>query len=1579
MIIQLVRMVPQVGQLPTVLLTFSHSDYGKWWGHQLKQFRSTLSGVYRYGTLRRTGSFGGQNQGDDKCAEKKVLSLDLRLLVLNFRNIFMHDIRTHSFQFSKLRSARSADEYALHIAALEWSLDAPITISGEQDILSRGEWDGRFEPYAHQVRNLITFCRLAPVALLADDVGLGKTISAGLIVSELMVRRKVDRVLVVAPKLLLPQWREEMIEKFGIPATCETGTGLRSALQRQTPIVITTYQSLGRVLDLLAKSNFDMVILDEAHKLRNLHGTSKPPKFAVGIRNALEDRVFKYVLMLTATPIQNRLWDLYSLIDLLTVAKGNANPLGDPVEFKADYIQDSKAVQIARGKRETFRKHLGTHIVRTRRTDAKLVFPERIVKTQLVAASMPELELFKIIGELFNDESCSLNGLTQSSIGVALMSSPQALLSQLENMAAKGTVPADVVEKVSEQVDHDIQPGKLDGLFKLFGQLSKEKPEDWRVVVFTSRKQTQNLIGEALNKAGIPAGFIVGGKASANERAIRKFHESPPGIHVLVSTDAGAEGINLQIANVLVNYDLPWNPMVLEQRIGRVQRLASVHANVIVLNLVLAGSVEEKVVVRLAEKLQAVSESLGDIEGILDAPSVGLGEDGFEGMVRKLVVESLMGMDNAKSIELASKSIEEAKEIFKLEKETVEATLGDLQKLHTNGPEVPEITPIVPSMDSRDFVLKALAADGASIQAKSGDVLDVSIPGQHSFSITFKNRSYKDFADTGHFGSILPRIYIPGKRDFERLSQSWVEKASSYVVDRTSISDATIDKNLKIWFAEKVDCVLRDFEITETKGAFAGELICKAEIANNIDKFEKLIRVPINYGSDNHIPPPEENEKILLMTLDVEDMELDIDGKVHAAVTGEADFKNFSSFYEQRLAEELGRAESRETAKVINERFIPSVAARSVGVHGAKTVVMKVRALVEVCEEALCDVYFELIPGVGDVVFLECKSNWLACEISSQILPESAISTCFVSKQQVKKSLLTQCSATGEFAIKEYLFKCQVSGDLVLEHALESCAITGKLVKRGILVKSGVSNRSAIPDECERCNFTDVFLLPEECENSEFSTHSFRSDQRAVSVISGKLGHISEFVNSVDPIGLIGYQEAGQSDESGKWAGINKLQYSEISPQKRGLPSEMVLCSESGVAMLRGESAVSEVSGKIVNPALLQVCDFTKTKLLPNELMKSDLSNKMFRFDHKEVSVQSNRIGHSSEFVRSVDPAGWILLDEAETSSVSGQYAAKESMVSSERAPFRRCLTEELVACEVSGRRLCIDELDVSTVSGKLVDDQLLVESPSSGRLALPDELKACEISAVRLLPDELSRCEISGKLIDVRLLSSSDVSGIYGQTKLMVQCSASNKLILPKEAVYCEITGRSVSENEASVCAVTGRIGSTRRMESVPNSSLKYISDHTSEAVNCKKTGLSTILVKSDWSGKTCLALETESCSILGIRAEKIYLNRKSELSVLRALLDSKKIAERVTLGESDIEWLKKEHNALKSAKDAFGVRSPDSKSVVACVRCKSGFLSINNLFVAVMLKTEQPLDLISIPVIGERSRGSWFPANKD
>ena len=133
------------------------------------------------------------------------------------------DLQIPKLQTKTLRLASDPATYQLYRAAQEWDLVEPILINDRQDLKSEPKWREHIEPYHHQIKNLITFCRRLPVTLLADDVGLGKTISAGLIASELMSRNRISKILVVCPKLLIPQWKEELETKFGIPGVMATG------------------------------------------------------------------------------------------------------------------------------------------------------------------------------------------------------------------------------------------------------------------------------------------------------------------------------------------------------------------------------------------------------------------------------------------------------------------------------------------------------------------------------------------------------------------------------------------------------------------------------------------------------------------------------------------------------------------------------------------------------------------------------------------------------------------------------------------------------------------------------------------------------------------------------------------------------------------------------------------------------------------------------------------------------------------------------------------------------------------------------------------------------------------------------------------------------------------------------------------------------------------------------------------------------------------------------------------------------------------------------------------------------------
>jgi SNF2 family DNA or RNA helicase len=608
-----------------------------------------------------------------------------------------------------LRRMTTPEEYCVYRAALEWDLTDPIVIEKRDDLKSEVRWRDRMEPYHHQVTNLITFCRRLPVTLLADDVGLGKTISAGLIISELIARSRLSKILVVCPKLLGPQWQEELQTKFNIPSEIATGQDLISADLDETGAIITTYNSARLYLDSIPRDRFQMLVLDEAHKLRNLHGTKEPPQVALRFRKALEEHRFRFVLMLTATPIQNRLWDLYSLVDLLTLARGHQNPFGSEGMFARKFIADNgeEARHLNPDARDEFRSIIYGYMSRIRRGDAKLYFPDRVVQMHRVDPTAPELQLIRAIAYPIQ----KLNRLAQISILQALTSSPDALMAQLNNMARNRTVPEELAAVVRKIVTGMPTSAKLHGLGKLVDRLRQENPERWRLVVFTGRIETQATIQIFLERQGLKVGLINSQSPLRNQESIKGFWKNPPDYHVIVSTEAGSEGVNLQVANVLVNYDLPWNPMVVEQRIGRIQRLASEHANVGVFNIILRGTFEEYIVWRLMEKLQMASHAIGDIEALLEASGMSEedenGTGGFDEKIRRLVIAALAGKDVEAATRQAKQSIEKAEGLLKQEEANINAMLGGMEGAEYVGPRTPHLHSVVQSMAPRDFTLAA--------------------------------------------------------------------------------------------------------------------------------------------------------------------------------------------------------------------------------------------------------------------------------------------------------------------------------------------------------------------------------------------------------------------------------------------------------------------------------------------------------------------------------------------------------------------------------------------------------------------------------------------------------------------------------------------------------------------------------------------------------------------------------------------------------------------------------------------------------------------------------------------------------
>lgn len=719
-----------------------------------------------------------------------------------------------SFQSGTLQRSANAEEYALYKAALEWNLIDPIVIEDRNDLKSEYRWRDRVEPYHHQVTNLITFCRRLPVTLLADDVGLGKTISAGLVISELISRGRLSKILVVCPKILLEQWKEELDTKFDISSVIATGRELITAQPAgEVGVVITTYHSARLYLEKIEKAGFDMLVLDEAHKLRNLYGVDPTPQVAIRFRKALADRLFKYVLMLTATPIQNRLWDLYSLVDLLTVARGHENPFGNEGMFARRFIADSRtqARRLKPEMRDEFRSIVYGYMSRVRRGDANLHFPERVVQLHTVEPSPKELELIKIIAKPIQE----LNYLAQIIILQALVSSPEALVKLLNGMAEKETVPKSLAVDVQQVAKGISITTKLQGLGALVDKLMAEQPDTWRVVVFTRWRETQTTIQSFLKQRGMSCGLINGDSASKNQDTIAKFKKDKPGVHVIVSTETGSEGVNLQVANVLVNYDLPWNPMIVEQRIGRIQRLSSNFANVSIFNIVLKGTFEEYIVGRLMEKLQMASHAIGDIEALLEASGIDENEEngsnGFEERIRQLVLASLAGKDVEKAAKKAEKSISDAKIELEHEEKNINALLGGMDNAE-NGPRCPKLPSPTRSMDSRNFTLAALRSLGARLAPQPSGLYISELEKKREL-IRFDNKELE--------GGTASIIYAPGTASFDRLVTKIASKKLHQVKDADrdpSIKSEKLAGNWVKGFGGKVE----EFHIEEVRRRFSG-------------------------------------------------------------------------------------------------------------------------------------------------------------------------------------------------------------------------------------------------------------------------------------------------------------------------------------------------------------------------------------------------------------------------------------------------------------------------------------------------------------------------------------------------------------------------------------------------------------------------------------------------------------------------------------------------------------------------------------------------------------------------------------
>ena len=600
-------------------------------------------------------------------------------------------------------------------------------------------FDAQVEPKPHQIDAALFALQtpFLPGVILADEVGLGKTIEAGIVITQYWAERK-RRILIIAPSSLRQQWQQELREKFLIPSTLLEAKikdeQLSQSIQQNAEVLICSYEfALRHETSLLRE--WDLVICDEAHRLRNIYtGRNKGPEAVSRIV-----RGARKTLLLTATPLQNRLEELYGLVSIF-----------DPAYF---YSLEAFRERYIKSKTSRTNDDLVDRVAviskRTLRRDADkyIHFTKRLPLTIEFLPSKPEIELYNKVNEYLQRDdlyafSKSQRHLTALIIRKRLGSSTYAVASTLENIANRlneevnagirrdnrGIVisndfsPEDLTEEewqeleesdttkneitfgpsVGEKLESQViaamkaevnelqsyanlarsitvneKATKLnEALEKGFARL-RELGAPEKAIIFTDSTKTQEYIARSLAEAGRAEGLILfnGSNDSPGATEIyktwldaNKDGDVITGISVvdrrkalvdyfrsagkiMIATEAAAEGINLQFCSMVVNYDLPWNPQRVEQRIGRAHRYGQTY-DVVVVNFSNKGNMAEaRILELLAGKFHLFESVFGASDEVLGAI-----EDGFD--FEKKINEILNNSRSDADIDSAFKALE---------------------------------------------------------------------------------------------------------------------------------------------------------------------------------------------------------------------------------------------------------------------------------------------------------------------------------------------------------------------------------------------------------------------------------------------------------------------------------------------------------------------------------------------------------------------------------------------------------------------------------------------------------------------------------------------------------------------------------------------------------------------------------------------------------------------------------------------------------------------------------------------------------------------------------------------------------
>jgi SNF2 family DNA or RNA helicase len=440
-------------------------------------------------------------------------------------------------------------------------------------------------------------------AILADEVGLGKTIEAGLILKEYMIRGLVKKVLILVPASLVTQWANELTSKFYIPAVAQK----KSYVWEQCDVVVSSIDTAKRNphRDIIFQQDYDLIIIDEAHKLKN--NKTKNYEFVQNLKK-------KFCLLLTATPIQNRISEIFNLVSLL-----KPGHLGNETVFYERYKKDSRSLNDDEHLKELVNKVM----IRNRRADTGIEWTNRHVETIPIEFSKEERELYEAVTSLRRED----NWMATSAFSVMTLqreacSSREAVFVTLRNMLQKQEAPSPFFQQQIQELIKKVEAVPSNS--KAEKALELIKKIDDKVIIFTEYRATQMYLQWFLKQNGITSVPFRGGFKRGKKDWMRELFQKHA--QVLIATEAGGEGINLQFCNHIINFDLPWNPMRLEQRIGRIHRLGQ-EKDVNIYNFATKDTVEEHVLKLLHEKIALFEKVIGDLDDILSKLDFGNFED----------------------------------------------------------------------------------------------------------------------------------------------------------------------------------------------------------------------------------------------------------------------------------------------------------------------------------------------------------------------------------------------------------------------------------------------------------------------------------------------------------------------------------------------------------------------------------------------------------------------------------------------------------------------------------------------------------------------------------------------------------------------------------------------------------------------------------------------------------------------------------------------------------------------------------------------------------------------------------------